>query len=290
MPDRRQGPGSESDHRSGREDGFIVYPVYSRRSGGVSVGINLFPDRKLCSFDCPYCEVFPFETPRRFSLPAMERELRESLAELRSRGLQVRDLCFSGNGEPTMSPDFTAALDAAARIRDELVPASSLVVITNGSTLADSALAAALADAAASRAAGGFGLDIWLKVDAGTEAWYRRIDRGALPYDALVAALTAFVAAVPVTVQTMLCAVGGAGPDQAEAVAWIDLVVGLAISGDRHAGGVRRVHLYGKARPAPADPAAAALPLAALEERAAALRAAFQDAGLDPAPPVEVFE
>jgi histidinol dehydrogenase len=194
MPDRRQGPGSESDHRSGREDGFIVYPVYSRRSGGVSVGINLFPDRKLCSFDCPYCEVFPFETPRRFSLPAMERELRESLAELRSRGLQVRDLCFSGNGEPTMSPDFTAALDAAARIRDELVPASSLVVITNGSTLADSALAAALADAAASRAAGGFGLDIWLKVDAGTEAG-TAASTGARFLRCARGALTAFVAA-----------------------------------------------------------------------------------------------
>jgi hypothetical protein len=83
----------------------------------------------------------------------------------------------------------------------------------------------------------------------------------------------------------MLCAVGGAGPDQEEAAAWIDLVVGLARSGGvRHAGGVRRVHLYGKARPAPADPAAAALPLAALEKRAAALRAAFLDAGLDPAP------
>jgi histidinol dehydrogenase len=48
------------NHRE-REKGIIVYPVYSRRSGGLSVGINLFPDKKQCPFDCPYCEVFRFQ-------------------------------------------------------------------------------------------------------------------------------------------------------------------------------------------------------------------------------------
>jgi wyosine [tRNA(Phe)-imidazoG37] synthetase (radical SAM superfamily) len=46
--------------KTGREKGVIVYPVYSRRSGGLSVGINLFPDKKSFSFDCPYCEIYSF--------------------------------------------------------------------------------------------------------------------------------------------------------------------------------------------------------------------------------------
>jgi histidinol dehydrogenase len=65
-------PAPVENHRS-REAGCLVYPVYSRRSRGLSLGINLFPDRKVCSFDCPYCEVFPFETGFRFSPESLGR-------------------------------------------------------------------------------------------------------------------------------------------------------------------------------------------------------------------------
>ena len=41
----------------------LIYPVVSRRSGGLSLGVDLFPDRKTCNFDCPYCEIFPFDAP-----------------------------------------------------------------------------------------------------------------------------------------------------------------------------------------------------------------------------------
>jgi hypothetical protein len=86
----------------------------------------------------------------------------------------------------------------------------------------------------------------------------------------------------------MLCAVDGAGPDEAEAAAWTDLVVSLALSGDGRENGVRRVHLYGKARPAPEDPAARRLPAAFLEARAERLRAALRAAGRG-GTPVETF-
>ena len=62
--------GSIENHRA-REKGTLVYPVYSRRSQGLSMGINLFPDHKQCSFNCPYCEVFPFKTDSMFSLEGM---------------------------------------------------------------------------------------------------------------------------------------------------------------------------------------------------------------------------
>jgi histidinol dehydrogenase len=100
--------GGISNHRS-REEGLIVYPVYSRRSGGLSIGVNLYPDRKRCNLDCRYCEVFPFGTEVGFSLAAMESGLRKAISRAKERGADIRDICFSGNGEPTISPHFEEA-------------------------------------------------------------------------------------------------------------------------------------------------------------------------------------
>ena len=101
------------------------------------MGINLFPDQKGCPFDCPYCEVFPFKTAIRFSPEIMAKALRQGLIRVGEAGTPVRDICFSGNGEPTLSPWFPAALETAARLRSELVPQADLVVITNGAGLLD---------------------------------------------------------------------------------------------------------------------------------------------------------
>jgi histidinol dehydrogenase len=277
-------PRPADDHRADREAGAVVYPVISRRSGGLSLGINLFPDRKVCSFDCPYCEVFPFSTELRFSPAALERGLRSAVADADRRGLPARDICFSGNGEPTLSPAFPEALSLAGRLRDELCPAASLVVITNASTLADEPTAALLRGAARPRDAGGLALDLWVKLDAGTAEWYAAIDRSPVPFAALLRGIEAFLSSSPATIQTMLCAVDGAGPSAAETDAWLALAVRLARTGN-----VRRFHLYGKARPAPEDPRAEALPDAALEERAARLRSALAGAVPSSPVPVEVF-
>ena len=266
-----------------REAGFIVYPVISRRSGGLSVGINLFPDRKVCSFDCPYCEVFPFESDHSFTVGAMERELRLELADAAEDGFEVKDLCFSGNGEPTLSPDFFPALEAATRVRDVSVPGASLVLITNGTTLLDPGIERGLRLAASG---GGQRLDIWLKLDAGTEAWYRRIDRASVPFAALMDAFGRFAATAPFTLQTMVCAVGGEAPPAAEAEAWEATVLRLCAGGGGRPN-VRRVQIYGKARSAPEDPLAEPLAPAFLEARAASLREALRRAGYDV--PVSVF-
>lgn len=262
--------GAVEDHR-GREGGALVYPVYSRRSKGLSMGINLFPDRKACTFDCPYCEVFPFNTAVRFSTEAMAETLRERLMEALAVPEAVRDICFSGNGEPAVSRHFPPALEAAAQIRAELAPRAALVVITNGTGLLDGATFERLRRAAVGPEA----LDVWLKLDAGTEGWYARMARSAVPFARLTAAIKAFARIAPFTIQTMLCAVGGVSPSRAEAAAWERLVLELAAFG-----GVAGVQIYGKARPGPGDPLASPLPPRALGERAAALRAALRGAGL----------
>jgi len=257
------------NHRR-REKGVLVYPVYSRRSGGLSVGINLFPDQKSCPFDCPYCEVFPFSTNAHFSPEQMENDLRSVIADAVERNIPVKDICFSGNGEPSLSPDFPGALELAGRIRNELVPSAKLVLITNGAGLLDQKIFSLLVEASANHA-----LDIWLKLDAGTSRWYQLINRAEIPHDKLIAKIKEFADLAPFTVQTMLCSIDGKAPPPDEAQAWENLVVELAAIAANGTGKIRTVQIYGKARPSPDDPKAQELPVAYLEERAASLKQAL---------------
>jgi wyosine [tRNA(Phe)-imidazoG37] synthetase (radical SAM superfamily) len=279
--------GSIDDHRK-REKGVLVYPVYSRRSGGLSVGINLFPGGKCCSFDCPYCEVFPFSNNSEFSVDFMEDDLRRAIASALERNIPVRDICFSGNGEPTLSPDFPETLEMATCTRTSLVPGAELVLITNGSFLLEEKLFSLLARAAVS-----LDLNIWLKLDAGTNFWYKKMNRSVLPFEKIIEKVKEFAASARVTIQTMICAVDGEGPPKEEAEAWEKLLVDLVSAGNAKGNcGIRKVQIYGKARPAPEDPKASALPVTCLEERAASLRAALASAFTgekNRMPPVEVY-
>jgi len=273
-----------TNHRE-REKGVLVYPVYSRRSGGLSVGINLFPDTKSCPFDCPYCEVFPFASNAAFSPEQMESDLRAAVAAALERNVAVRDICFSGNGEPSLSPAFPEALERAGCVRGEMAPSAELVVITNGAGLLQPHTFSLLADAAS----GPLALNIWLKLDAGTPGWYQQINRTAIPFEKLITRIKEFAACAPVTLQTMLCAVDGSGPPPEEARAWETLVGELSvIAANGTGGGIRKAQIYGKARPAPEDPKTQALPVDYLEARATSLRRAFAEEGVTT--PVEVYQ
>jgi histidinol dehydrogenase len=266
------------NHRR-REKGVLVYPVYSRRSGGLSVGINLFPDQKSCPFDCPYCEVFPFSSKAVFSLEQMEGDLRSVIDDAVERNISVMDICFSGNGEPSLSPDFPKALELAGRIRGELVPSAKLVLISNGAGMLEPHIFSLLAESAA----GPLALDIWLKLDAGTTQWYQLINRSEIPHDKILAKIKEFAALAPFTIQTMLCSIDGKAPPPDEAQAWETLALELAaIAVDK----IRKIQIYGKARPSPDDPKAQALPAAYLEERAASLKQAL---GGSSKIPIEIF-
>ena len=267
-----------------REEGALVYPVYSRRSGGLSVGINLFPDVKRCSFNCPYCEVLPFATNTIFSQEHMEEDLRAAVSTALEQGIQIKDICFSGNGEPTMSEDFPEALKRASRVRSDLAPTAKLVLITNGFFLLNERLFSLLEDAASAFPA----LDIWLKLDAGTSEWYKKINMSVIPHEKMIGGIKAFAARAPVTIQTMICAVDGEGPPPEENEAWEKLILSLAAAGN----GPKKVQIYGKARPGCMDPKSEALPIGRLEDRAVSLRQALTTALADseiPIPPVEVY-
>jgi histidinol dehydrogenase len=277
--------GTVADHRS-REGGAIVYPVYSRRSKGLSVGINLFPDRKICSFKCPYCEVFPFETDIAFNLQTMKSALRSAILETKKNNIPVKDICFSGNGEPSMSPFFFDAVNAASAIRSELAPGAELVLITNGTGLLNSDTFQFLKTAAASS----INLSVWLKLDAATEAWFSCLNRSGVSFAELISRFRDFASShVPFTIQTMICKINGSLPPPEENNAWVRLVTELALLSalPKAQANLKKVQIYGKARPAPEDPLAEAAPLAAPEERAALLRDTLEKAGI--AVPVEIY-
>ena len=287
--------GEITDHRS-REGGAMIYPVYSRRSGGLSVGINLFPDHKVCSFDCPYCEVFPFKTDIVFDLEIMKTALSAAILEAKNNKIPVKDICFSGNGEPTMSPFFTEALIAASVIQKELVPDAQLVLITNGTGLLNKDMFTFLKAGALEPV----NLVIWLKLDAATETWYGALNRSDIPHSELLFAIRSFAAShSPFTIQTMLCKIKGALPSQEENTAWVQLVTELALLSvaEKKAGevpslfnglsGLKAVQLYGKARPACEDLLAEAVFPEVLEERASLLLQAFKK--LEISLPVDVY-
>ncbi|MDR2796512.1 MAG: hypothetical protein LBB47_07375 [Spirochaetaceae bacterium] len=271
--------GSIENHR-GREEGFTVYPVYSRRSGGLSIGINLYPDKKCCNFDCRYCEVFPFANSVRFSQTVMESGLRKAIARAAARDVPVKDICFSGNGEPSISPDFAPALLAAASIRDEAAAGADLVVISNGTGLLRedcfNFLEGAVRPPVSAR--------LWLKLDAGSSEWYEKIDGCDIGFERLTAAIKKFSASNGCVIQTMHCSVNGESPSVEEVCSWAELTAEIAKPGN-----VRLVQIYGKARPSPHDPACATLPSSSLEERAGALQMAFETAGVR-CTPVAVYE
>jgi len=271
-----------TNHRT-REKGMLVYPVYSRRSAGLSIGINLFPDKKNCQFDCPYCEVFPFSSNAEFSLEQMEEDLRNAIASALEKNIPIKDICFSGNGEPTLSPSFADAFKLAEKVRKEACPSAKLVVITNGAGLLQAQTFSLLKDACTADAAqADSSLDIWLKLDAGTPEWYQKMNRCSLPYDKLIEKIKEFTACSTVTIQTMLCAINGEAPPDKEASAWEILVCELAEKGK-----IRKVQLYGKARAAPEDPLASILPDNYLEKRAGSLCNALKEKYLTN--PVEIF-
>lgn len=114
----------------------IVYgPIRSRRLG-ISLGINLMPRHgKICSFDCVYCECGYNAKYDDRSLPTCE-QLREALeAKLKSMDSQPDVITFSGNGEPTLHPDFERIIEATCNLRDTYCPGAKVSVLSNSTQL-----------------------------------------------------------------------------------------------------------------------------------------------------------
>lgn len=249
-----------------------VYPVVSRRSRGVSVGINLSPDGR-CNFDCAYCQV-----DRRTPRPKVEVDEAELLAELdqvldavesgalfedpRFAGTpahlrRLNDLALSGDGEPTSYPRFAELLtELVARSRARGLPGRGvkLVLITNGTLLHRADVKRGLALIAE------HGGELWTKLDAGTEAYYRRVNRSQVPFARVLEDLASTARTHPIVVQTCFCRLDGEPPSDAEVEAYAARLEEIGRSGGR----IERVDLYTTAR-TPAEPWVSALEVGEIE-------------------------
>lgn len=120
-------------------DKIIFGPVKSRRLG-VSLGVNLLPaDRKVCNFNCIYCECgWTREEHMHSPLPSRDEvrsELRKKLTEMRDASAPPDVITFAGNGEPTIHPDFPGIIDDTIALRNELCSGASVAVLSNATMI-----------------------------------------------------------------------------------------------------------------------------------------------------------
>ena len=129
-------------------DDIVFGPIFSRRLGS-SLGVNILPTvGKLCNFDCIYCECGwnkDGKSDGRFPrLAEVEAALEEKMSKAAAEGVPVDSITFSGNGEPTMNPDFPQIVDATVRLRDKYFPDAKVSVLSNAVLVARKEIAEAL--------------------------------------------------------------------------------------------------------------------------------------------------
>lgn len=284
------GGGPVVDHRRQWRECRYAYPVVSRRSKGLSIGVNLSPD-KACNFNCVYCQVDRRgrDAPREIDVRVLHDEVVQAIAAARSGELwlerrfartrpemrRLNDVAISGDGEPTCVAGFDLAAAAAADAkRDAGADEAKLVVITNATQLDTEQFARVLPVLKANNG------EIWAKLDAGSEERFRQINRPdpEIALADVLAGITRVAREQPVVLQTLLFRLHGRRPSPRDLADYVAAVGGILNAGGR----VKLIQLHTIARP-PAEPYARALPDDELDAAAETIRAAL------PAVPVETY-
>lgn len=254
-----------------------VYPVLSRRAGGISIGVNLNRDM-ACTFRCIYCQVDrtgPGEKET-LDLPRLVDEL-DAMLELVASGRIFRetkfrdtpeplrrlcDVALSGDGEPTACDRFEEAVAVCAGVlRRRRLDGVKLVLITNASLLHRDPVRRGLESL--DRAGG----EIWAKLDAGTEAYFRQVARTDVSWQRILDNLTAAARARPIVIQSLFVRIHGEPPPEAEQEAYCRRLGEIIAAGGR----IKLVQIHTLARP-PAEPWVTALSDAELDALAELVR------------------
>lgn len=241
------------DHSRSFDGLRYVYPVVSRRSGGLSIGINLNPDKR-CNFDCVYCQVDRMNPPRvlHVDLEVLSSELEAllervedgriwshpRLADTPTHLRRLNDIAFSGDGEPTTEKHFREAVALSVDLlsRPELsgvIP----ILITDAACLHHSRVREGLD---LMHTQGGV---IWAKLDAGSEAFYRDVNRTLVPFSRVLANLSMAAQHYRVVIQSLFFRAHGEGPPESEIDAYCTQLEAIESEGS-----VEEVHIYTVAR------------------------------------------
>jgi len=232
----------------------FVYVVISARAGALAVGINMNPD-KFCNFDCVYCEV-------NRDIPAVERELdihvmgaelqqtlllvcsgkiRERLpyATLGDELVRLGHVAFSGDGEPTLCPNFVEAVETVVHVRArKFYPFFKIVLITNGSGLDTRNVQEGLRYFTAED-------EIWIKLDAGTQMYMGRVNQSEVPLEKILANTLLIGRQRPIIIQSLFPAINGQEP----AVEEIDRYIGRLNDLKKQGAQISLVQIYSATRP-----------------------------------------
>jgi len=269
------------DHRRDLADNRYVYAVMSRRAGGLSIGINLNPD-KVCNFDCPYCQVdrtVPGGS-REVDLERMEMELDTLLAHVSDGTLwamspfdtaleaqrRVVDIAFAGDGEPTSCPGFADAVMRVGRMRAGYGLTNVRIVVLSNATLFHRPIVQR--GLLALDALGG---EVWAKLDAGTPEWFATVAGTRWPFDRVIDNIKQVAAEQQIVLQCMFHTWDGQPPSDIEVHAWAERIGEILDEG----GQIRQVQVYSVAR-SPADIRVGVLGVTRLNAIAAAARSVIQ--------------
>lgn len=231
MADIRTKPLTIFDHSRDNAGLIYVYPVISRRAGGVSVGINLNVNN-ACNWRCIYCQVPGLSrgAPPPVDLTALRSELTGFLQDvLKGDFLATRipegarrlnDIALSGNGEPTSAKEFEQVVDLIGEVRrhTDVPEAVKTVLITNGSLMQRKGVQSGIKKLAALNG------EVWFKLDRATDAGMRKVNNTRIGMTRVRANLAVAAPLCPTWIQTCLFAIDGAGPDEAEQKAYVDFL------------------------------------------------------------------
>ncbi|MBI3836948.1 MAG: radical SAM protein [Planctomycetia bacterium] len=243
-----------SRHQRTFQANRFVYPVLSRRSGGISLGVNLNPD-KICNFDCIYCQVDRTrQSETRFvETDALVVELEAMLGLVKSGELyeseefagtpehlrRLNDIAFSGDGEPTTYRNFDEIIAACAGVKDRLhLDPVKLVLITNASMFHREHVRRGLEILDAHQG------EIWAKLEAGTDAYYQLVERTPIPFRQILDNITAAARVRPLVIQSLFMRIEGEPPSAEELEAFCERLNEITAAG----GKLRLVQLYTVAR------------------------------------------
>ncbi|MDD4964465.1 MAG: radical SAM protein [Gallionella sp.] len=255
-----------------------VYPVVSRRAGGVSVGINLNTNN-ACNWRCLYCQVphLTRGTAPAVDLDQLEHELRTFLQELLHGDFmqtrvpveahRINDIALSGNGEPTSAAEFSQVIDLIAQVRRDFALPETIktVLITNGSLLHRPAVQQGV------RTLAGLQGEVWFKLDRASATGMLQVNDTQSSLDKVREHLITAIAWCPTWLQTCWFALDGEPPSLQDENDYVQFVQALSNEGHKLQG----VLLYGLARPSlqAEAPRLSALPRSTLEGFAARIEA-----------------
>jgi wyosine [tRNA(Phe)-imidazoG37] synthetase (radical SAM superfamily) len=254
-----------------------VYLVVSPRAKGLSVGVNMNPDKR-CNFDCGYCEV-DRKTPgrsQRLDVDVMAAELVQTLnrvqegrlrelpcyRNLPDELLQLRHVALSGDGEPTLCPNFAEAVQAVVHIRAlGNFPFFKIVLISNASGLDLPEVQ--------------YGLkfftkrdEVWAKLDAGTQSYMNQVNKSEIPLEKIIGNILMLGRQRPVIIQSLFPELKGEEPPEEEIQQYAQRLLELKNAGAQ----IPLVQIYSATRPTPHSECGH-LPLRSLSRIAQTVRA-----------------